>query len=147
MPGPLVIFGNPGTSESAAWRAIIKLAERAKHTSKAADRETHLDQIVAIAERMGRQVRKGVHVNPGERLRGDTVMSHHVQAVVYVHAKDGGRYVHGFGNVDPNERDLARGVLKLDQLADKTHVEMVGHPDGTVTLQGTRGQPLAALFE
>lgn len=99
-----------------------------------------------LAEQMRRQVGKGIHANPG-RLQNNTLISKHVQAIAYVHAKDGGRYVHGFGNVDPDEKDLQRGMLNLNALQDRTQVEMIGHPDGSITLAGTRGQPLAALFK
>lgn len=90
--------------------------------------------------------------NPRHRRNPDRVSKRikigtHVQAIAYIHAKDGGAYVHGFGNCDPDERDLKRGILNLNELKTITNVEMYGNPDGTITLVGTKGQPLAALFE
>ena len=142
MPGPLVIFGNPPKelrSEREAWGAVRKLAA-ALPTSAGSK------HLVDIATQMLNQLYSGVHVNPA-KVHADTVMSHHVQAIAYVHAKDHGRYVHGFGNADPDEGDLKRGILNLDALKERTHVDMIGHQDGTITLVGTKGQPLAALFD
>lgn len=142
MPGPLVIFGNPPKelrSEREAWGAVRKLAA-ALPTSAGSK------HLVEIATQMLNQLYSGVHVNPA-KITGDKVMSHHVQAIAYVHKKDGGRYVHGFGNCDPNEKDLAEGWLNLNALKERTNVEMIAHRDGTVSLVGTKGQPLAALFE
>ena len=142
MPGPLVIFGNPPThlrSEREAWGAVQKIAATLPNSAGAR-------YLVEIANQMLRQLYSGVHANP-KGLKGDTIMSHHVQAIAYVHAKDHGRYVHGFGNADPDEGDLKRGILNLDALKERTHVDMIGHQDGTITLVGTKGQPLAALFD
>lgn len=142
MSGPLVIFGNPPTSlrsEREAWGAVQKIA--ASLPSSAGARH-----LVEIAHQMLTQLYGGVHVNPA-KVKGDTVMSHHVQAIAYVHAKDGGRYVHGFGNCDPDEKELAHGILNLNALKEHTHVDMIAHRDGTISLVGTKGQPLAALFE
>lgn len=142
MPGPLVIFGNPPKgelSESQAWSRVRAIAARL-------DDRVARNDLVAIATMMLVQLRNGVHVNPA-KVKGDTIMSHHVQAIAYVHAKDGGRYVHGFGDADPDEKDLKRGILNLDALKTKTNIDMVAHRDGTISLVGTKGQPLAALFE
>ncbi len=91
------------------------------------------------------QLKGGVHANP-RNISRPTIMSHHVQAIAYVHEQDGGQYVHGFGNVELSESDLKKGILNLSELAMKTHVDMIGYPDGTITLIGTKGQPLSALF-
>jgi hypothetical protein len=141
MPGPLVIFGNPKKelrSESEAWQEVMLQARRGDRVA--------LKSITDIAKQMLRQVQGGAHKNPHD-LSKDTLISRHVQAIAYVHAKDGGQYVHGFGNVDPSEADLKKGWLNLNQLKMSTHVELIAHPDGTASLIGTRGQPLAALFE
>lgn len=141
MPGPLVIFGNPPKalrSEREAWREVAVQARRGDRVA--------LRVIEQICSQMLRQLEDGTHVNPG-KVNGDTVMSHHVQAIAYVHKKDGGRYVHGFGDADPNEADLKEGWLNLNQLKERTNIDMIAHRDGTISLVGTKGQPLAALFE
>lgn len=75
-------------------------------------------------------------------------MSRHVQAIAYIHARDGKPYVHGFGDAELSERDLKRGWLNLSELKTRTDVEMVYDPETeTITIRGTRGQSLAALFE
>jgi hypothetical protein len=134
---PLVIFGNPKgkeISESNAWTFVIEQA-----------RAHGLVELENLARLMLGQVRGGHHANPRNMSR-PTIMSHHVQAIAYVHEQDGGQYVHGFGNVELSESDLKKGILNLSELAMKTHVDMIGYPDGTITLIGTKGQPLSALF-
>ena len=87
----------------------------------------------------------GIRRNP-RNISRPMILSHHVQAIAYVHEQDGGQYVHRFGNVELNEKDLEKGVLSLEDLAMKTYVDMIAYPDGTITLIGTKGQPLSALF-
>jgi hypothetical protein len=92
------------------------------------------------------RTKRGARRNP-DTITRRTKMSGHVQAIAYVHAKDGEQYVHGFDDAELNERDLQQGVLNLGDLHDTTNVEMWANPDGTITLVGTHGQSLAALFE
>lgn len=146
MPGPLVVFGNPaGSSESAAWREIIELAERAKNTTVLEHRNLHLTQIMAIAEKMLRQVHRGIHTNPGGKKR--TKIGKHVQAIIYIHAKDNKPYVHGFGNADIDLDTHGAGNVTIDGLHDNTQVCMYGEPDGTVTIEGERGQQLWSMHK
>jgi hypothetical protein len=79
---------------------------------------------------------------PGRRVK----IASHVQAIAYVHAKDGDKYVHGFGDADLDESELKRGVLNLDDLNDRTHVEAYGNADGTVTLCPTSAHALVGFF-
>lgn len=145
MPGPLVIFGNPGSSESAAWREIIDLAEKARNTNTAAHRHLYLTQIVAISEKMLRQVNHGIHRNPGKAKR--TKIGEHVQAIVYIHATDGQPYVHGFGNADIDLESRGKGNVTIRGLHDDTQVCMYGESDGTVTIEGERGQKLWSMHK
>ncbi len=150
-PSPLVIFGNPPKkiqSESEAWKYVQRLAQSVQSNLRAGlnhDAATAAEMIGEVALGMLAQVKQSIHANP-RTISRPTVMSHHVQAIAYVHATDGGQYVHGFGDVELNEDDLKRGILKLSDLKMRTHVDMIGYPDGTVTLIGTKRQPLAALF-
>lgn len=109
------------------------------------DLQMHSNSLGDMARSMLGQLEGGVHTNP-KRVAKRIKIGDHVQAIAYVHTKDGGRYVHGFGNCDPDEGDLKRGILKLDELKTVTNVAMYGEPDGSITLVGTKGQPLAALF-
>lgn len=71
----------------------------------------------------------------------------HVQAIVYINDHDGGEYVHGFANHDPNEADLKRGILNLSDLATRTDVEAFYSSDGkTVMLRHKHGKKLTGLF-
>lgn len=94
-----------------------------------------------ILESLQAQVKRGHHVNPGGRK-----IARHVQAIAYIHAKDGDAYVHGFGNHDPSEADLKRGWLNLAELKTVTNVEAFYHDDGTVTLRHKDGKKLVELF-
>lgn len=146
----LAIIGNPPMpvrSEREAWGHVQKLAQRLQDRGVTVHFAREVGSVIAqIASDLLHQIGNGVHVNPS-RLKGRTRIASHVQAVAYIHAKDGGAYVHGFGNCDPDETDLQRGILKLNALKTVTNVAMYGEPDGSVTLVGTKGQPLAALFD
>lgn len=150
----LVVFGNPPHSERQALQDTIRYADEALSAMMRGDKRAASYALKTIqhgARVMLAQLDRGVHANPslrgGAPMRGRVKIGSHVQAIAYIHAKDGDAYVHGFGNRDPSEADLKRGILRLDRLKDVTNVEMYGNPDGTVTLVGTKGQPLAALFE
>lgn len=89
--------------------------------------------------------------NPGPqgdaKLTRRTLMSRHVQAIAYIHVRDGQPYVHGFDDADISERNLKKGWLDLKELHDETNVEMHYDPrTETITIRGTNGQSLAALF-
>jgi hypothetical protein len=71
----------------------------------------------------------------------------HVQAICYVHAKDGQCYVHGFGNHDPSEAELRKGVLNMNNLKMHTDVEAFFNDDMTeVRIRHKSGKPLTDLF-
>lgn len=150
-PGPLVIFGNPPEgplSEKKAWAGVVQEAKAIKSLLSIGKTQRAVavaDRLLEIAQAMQAQLASGVHANP-RNISRPTILSHHVQAIAYVHEKDGGQYVHGFADVELNEKDLKRGWLNLSELPTKTNIDMIGYPDGTVTLIGTKGQPLAALF-
>lgn len=144
----LVVFGNPegAHSETHAWKEVRRLLTEVLASQRLSEKDHHkLDLAITISKDMQAQIARGVHRNP-QSLAKRTKIANHVQAIAYVHAKDHGQYVHGFGDAELNEQDLRRGVLKLSDLHDRTDVEMYGNADGTVTLVGTHGQPLAALF-
>ncbi len=70
-----------------------------------------------------------------------------VQAIAYIHARDGRPYVHGFGGVDPTEAELKAGRLNLDRLSDTTGVEAFYSADKkTVMLRHKDGKPLIGLY-
>lgn len=70
-----------------------------------------------------------------------------VQAIAYIHAKDGRPYVHGFGGCDPSEAELQAGRLNLDHLAERTGVEAFYSADKkTVMLRHKDGKPLIGMF-
>jgi hypothetical protein len=137
-------------SERAAWMRVSGFAQDMDsnagitHTvgSLRAELRRYAIELRRMARVMLEQLDSGVHKNP----RGRVKVASHVQAIAYVHAKDGDKYVHGFGDADLNESELKRGVLKLDSLKDRTHVEAYGNADGTVTLCPTRGQALVGFF-
>jgi hypothetical protein len=152
---PLVIFGNPkdkqlmNLSESEMWNHVRRFVNDLYTAAMNGDRRTadlYREKLDTLATAMRAQVQRGVHTNP-DPVRRRVKIGRHVQAIAYIHEKDGGAYVHGFGNCDPDERDLKRGILNLKELKTVTDVAMYGNPDGTVTLVGTKGQPLAALFD
>ena len=150
----LAVIGNPrrgedsdpARSEMAAWDSVWQQAEEIWKSTADVPIRRRCRELQMLARDMSKQVLGGVHLNPS-RVKRRVKIASHVQAVAYIHEKDGGAYVHGFGNCDPPEKDLQRGILDLNALKTVTHVEMFGEPDGTVTLVGTKGQPLAALFD
>lgn len=66
-------------------------------------------------------------------FRASDIIARHVSAIIYVHAEDGGLYVHGFGH-EPIMRQSG-GSLTLSDLSRDSNVEAIGMPDGTVTLR------------
>lgn len=84
--------------------------------------------------------------NPRKNPRDGKKIALHVQAIAYIHAKDGDAYVHGFGNHDPDEQDLKDGWLNLADLKTVTHVEAFYNEDGSVTLRHAHGKKLVGLF-
>jgi hypothetical protein len=150
----LVVFGNRphGTfpvsehSEARAWKEVLDGLEDAMTELEAGQVRVARERLVdlhGIVMTMLNQVRRGVHTNP--RVR-EPLISEHVQAIAYVHKKDGECYVHGFGDAKLNDRELDRGVLRLGDLKSKTGVRLSGHADGTLSLAGARGQSLSDLF-
>lgn len=144
-PNPgLWIVSNPPKGESKAWEEVFTQAKRALRMIPAAQRTSavvgNLRAIEEVALRMLRQVAEGVHTNPGTP-RGGTKFSNHVEAVVYRHVTEGPR-AHGFGNAELDERDLEHGILRLDDVKEKTNVAMYAMPDGTVMLKHSQGKPL-----
>lgn len=151
----LAVFGlgNPrGTrnpapaSESGAWQKVLTLTQQvidAANGGNTAAAANTAAQVSMIADRMLRQVTRGVHANP----RGGECTSKHVQAICYVHTQDGENYVHGFGDAQLNAKELDKGILNLADLHDMTDVEMIANTDGTLTLRHAQGKPLTALFD
>lgn len=150
MPGPLVIFGNPDavTSETAAWVNVARQVESVLHTAQLnldQHEKARLKAVVQLAAKMRSQVRAGIHENPGRRKR--TKIGEHVQAIVYIHAKDGNPYVHGFGNAEIALKSIRPGDVRIQGLHDDTDVCMYGEPDGTVTIEGADGQSLWSMHK
>lgn len=81
------------------------------------------------------------------RLGRDTLIGKHVQAIIYVHAVDGDRYVHGFGDADIDLRSYATGDVRVGGMHAKTGVEMYGTEDGNVFVRGRDGQRLWAFHD
>lgn len=71
----------------------------------------------------------------GER-RGERIISHNVQAVLYLRDDDGEPYVHGFGDADLELHTHRDGAVTIGRLKDRTGVELVLKPDGSVLLRG-----------
>lgn len=147
----LVILGNPQgllgikRSEGKAWKEVFALAQRMlKYSARGLPSEVHeaAAAIAEVAQVMLTQLEHGVHQNP----RG-LELSRNVQAIVYIHTKDGERYVHGFGNAELDLKDRRDGTLEIRGLQEQTGVQMVGSADKrTVTLRGVDGQTLWDLF-
>ncbi len=74
--------------------------------------------------------------NPSHRA--GEVISHNVQAVLYLRDDDSVPYIHGFGEADLDERALERGDWNkvIGQLHDSTGVEAVLQKDGSILLRG-----------
>lgn len=103
-------------------------------------------ELVAIITRLREQASKGVHRNPPlvtmlGNPRGRHLLSKQVQAVLYVHAEDGGYYCHGFGNADLKLKTHGDAV-RIDGLKSRTGVEAWLLGDGSVHLVGKNGQAL-----
>lgn len=136
----LGIVGNPpGESESQAWDTVLAFADEVSRQSGGSWRNRAL-AIRDLASRMRLQALRSVHVNP-KRVRRAMKMSDHVQAIVYVHEADGEFYVHGFGDAHL-DLQVERGVLCIEGLKDRTHVQMFAEPDGSVSIVGVDGQRL-----
>lgn len=73
-------------------------------------------------------------------FRGRDVIARHVSAIIYVHAEDGGLYVHGFGH-EPTMQQRG-GVLALSNLSKDSNVQAFGQPDGSVRLAHSGGLTL-----
>lgn len=80
--------------------------------------------------------------------RGWKRIASDVQAICYVHAKDGKCYVHGFGNHDPSDEELQSGQLDMTALKMRTDVEAYWSPDGSqVLLRQKQGKKIVKLFD
>jgi hypothetical protein len=87
-----------------------------------------------------------IFANPGRSRRWQRIGTD-VQAIAYIHAKDGQPYVHAFGGVEPTAAELRAGRLDLDRLATETGVEMLFSPDHrTVMIRHRDGLPLIRMF-
>jgi hypothetical protein len=132
----LWIVGNPPKgvlSESQAWSRIRAIASKLEERSARND-------LVAIANMMLAQLRKGVHANPGASTGSRVKMSNDVQAIVYDHVTEGPR-CHGYGNADIDLR--TRGdTLSITGLHERTGVEMFGLADGSVLIKRKDGKPV-----
>lgn len=146
----LVIFGNPkrkknpapyNRSEFDAWRHI--LADAKALENRTADAKAPA-RMVKIAEQMMAQLDRGVHRNPGGKR---TKIGEHVQAVLYIHAKDGHPYCHGFGDADIGLKTIRNGDVRISGLHEDTDVTMYGESDGTITMEGRNGQPLWKMHD
>lgn len=73
-------------------------------------------------------------------FRGSDIIARDVSAIIYVHAEDGGLYVHGFGH-EPVMRQRG-GDLTLSNLSRDSGVRAFGLPDGTVSLAHDKGLAL-----
>lgn len=148
-PG-LWIISNPGTgphSEKDAWTAVQRIAGTIEAESRGRGRDSApylrnamqmaSSRLYAIADIMFKQLRQGVHANPG--VRGEK-FGEQVQAVVYIHTTEGPR-AHGFGNADPALEEHGR-TLSMTGLKERTDVEMFALPNGTVLLKHKHGKPL-----
>lgn len=144
----LAIFGNPPRSESDAWLHVEKYADailrKLEKLSGANSIRLEADALHSLAHRMRQQLGEGIHTNPRARR---TKIGSNVQAVVYIHATDHQPYVHGFGNAELNEDALQFGVLNMADLKAKTAVCLYGNANGTITLEGARGQRLWKNFQ
>ena len=140
----LWVVSNPPRSESLAWQEVFQQAKRALRMIPSSQRTSavvgNLRAIEEIALKMLRQVAEGVHTNPGTP-RGGVKFSDNVEAVVYQHKTEGPR-AHAFGNAELDERDLERGILRLDDVKERTGVAMYAMPDGSVVLRHSQGKPL-----
>lgn len=73
-------------------------------------------------------------------FRTSDIIARHVCAIIYVHAEDGGLYVHGFGH-EPVMRQSG-GSLTLSQLSRDSNVRAVAMPNGEVLLSHADGRSL-----
>ena len=78
---------------------------------------------------------------------GDVLIGKHVQAVIYIHARDDEPYVHGFGDADIKLTSIRAGDIRVKGLHEDTDVEMYGCADGSVRLVGVHDQPLWAMHK
>lgn len=132
----LWIVSNPPKgvlSETQAWERVRAIADKLEHKSSRND-------LVAIANMMLAQLRKGVHANPGATSGKRVKMSNDVQAIVYDHVTQGPR-CHGYGDADIDLK--TRGdTLSITGLHERTGVEMFGLADGSVLIKHKHGKPV-----
>ncbi len=142
---PLVIFNPHVTirSERQAWEHIKSRAAAAQRRGATTEELRALFiECDTIADTMLAQLYEGVHKNPGGQKLGA-----HVQAILYVHAKDKRCYVHGFGDHDPSDEELESGMLDMGALKTNTGVEMFFNPAHTqLTIRHKDGKKLVGLF-
>lgn len=75
---------------------------------------------------------------PNTKHRAGEIISHNVQAVLYLRDDDQVPYIHGFGDADLDEDALDRGDWNtvIAQLHDETGVEAVLQSNGAILLRG-----------
>jgi hypothetical protein len=71
------------------------------------------------------------------RRKKSRIISHNVQAVLYLRDDDGEPYVHGFGDADLHLRTNTRtGAVTIGNMKVRTGVEAVLLDDGSILLRG-----------
>jgi len=108
----------------------------------------HPDRDVRVSAEQVQQLvmqlrRRDARPNPPRMrraFRGSDLIARDVSAIIYVHAEDGGLYVHGFGH-EPIMRQRG-GDLTLSNLSRDSDVRAFGLPDGTVSLAHAKGLAL-----
>jgi hypothetical protein len=86
----------------------------------------------------GNRRRNPALVVVGNPSRGKgIIISHNVQAVLYLRDDDGEPYVHGFGDADLDlKTDTRTGAVTIGNMKSRTGVEAVLLDDGSILLRG-----------
>lgn len=140
-------------SESETLDQIIAHLTAMSPSSRADQRR--LAEATDLAYALKRQATMGVHANPRSRKRNPIlalfgnpskmkraiecgeVLSHNVQAVLYVRDDDGEEYAHGYGLDDDNDLQLKThrdGSVTIGGLKRETGFALVGLPSGEVVI-------------
>lgn len=151
------VHRRPGASivsETNALGMIRQLASDIVSGGTVKEARDNAATIVGYCDVLLGQVKSGVHANPSNLVTylaanpPASLMSHHVQALLYRHVRDGNPYIHTFGGTDevPIHADKSgRQFMYFDELPNKTGVDM--RSDKTVVvLSRPDGKPLADDF-
>lgn len=101
-----------------------------------------LGEVQREMETLREMTQTGPAVRKNGRKGSREQMSEHVLAILYRHVDDDGLYCHGFADAEIDLTTHRDGSVTIGNLAEDTDVGMFAKDDGSIVIEGARGQRL-----